>query len=241
MTALLLCCLTAAADVWTLGVLLRADSSLLASAEPSLILLKLVAKGAFVWCAVQLLNVRRPPLPHELVASVQEGGNLLHAASALLLITVCLVSVAHTLSADAWLVEWLSVYPLASLDAADAAAIAMAIGLAAGPTAALAVKGCGVALGSGGRQSGVLVIASSLALLLADATWLWAGPLGLRWGDLAPLGSGTLPDRWQVLPSPLMALASTFLLQFPLKLTICVTTAYGLARIQHRGDSRDCV
>ena len=241
LTALLLCGLTAAADVWTLGVLLRADSSLLASAEPSLILLKLVAKGAFVWCAVQLLNVRRPPLPHELVASVQEGGNLLHAASALLLITVCLVSVAHTLSADAWLVEWLSVYPLASLDAADAAAIAIAIGLAAGPTAALAVKGCGVALGSGGRQSGVLVIASSLVLLLADATWLWAGPLGFRWGDLAPLGSGTLPDRWQVLPSPLMALASTFLLQFPLKLTICVTTAYGLARIQHRGDSRDCV
>ena len=235
LTALLLCGLTAAADVWTLGVLLRADSSLLASAEPSLMLLKLVAKGAFVGCAVQLLNVRRSSLPHTPVASVQEDGNLLHTASALLLVTVCLVSVAHTLSADGWLVEWLSAYPLASLDAADAAAIAIATGLAAGPTAALAVTGCGVALGSGGRRGGVLVVASSLVLLLVDATWLWAGPLGLRWGDLAPLGTGTLPDRWQALPSPLMVVASTFLLQFPLKLTICVTTTYSLARGQHRG------
>ena len=235
LTALLLCGLTAGADVWAIGVLLRADSSLLASAEPSLMLLKLVAKGAFVGCAVQLLNVRRSSLPHTPVASVQEDGNLLHTASALLLVTVCLVSVAHTLSADGWLVEWLSAYPLASLDAADAAAIAIATGLAAGPTAALAVTGCGVALGSGGRRGGVLVIASSLALLLVDATWLWAGPLGLRWGDLAPLGSGTLPDRWQALPSPLMVVASTFLLQFPLKLTICVTTTYSLARGQHRG------
>lgn len=235
LTALLLCGLTAAADVWAIGVLLRADSSLLASAEPSLILLKLVAKGAFVGCAVQLLNVRRSSLPHTLGASEQEGGNLLHTASALLLVTVCLVSVAHTLSADGRLVEWLSAYPLASLDAADAAAIASAIGLAAGPTAALAVTGCGVALGCGGRQGGVLVITSSLVLLLADATWLWAGPLGLRWGDLAPLGSGTLPDRWQGLPSPLMVVSSTFLLQFPLKLTICIATAYSLARTQHRG------
>ena len=184
---------------------------------------------------MQLLNVRRSSLPHTLGASEQEGGNLLHTASALLLVTVCLVSVAHTLSADGRLVEWLSAYPLASLDAADAAAIASAIGLAAGPTAALAVTGCGVALGCGGRQGGVLVITSSLVLLLADATWLWAGPLGLRWGDLAPLGSGTLPDRWQGLPSPLMVVSSTFLLQFPLKLTICIATAYSLARTQHRG------
>ena len=197
LTAVLLCGLTAVADLCALSAPLRADGSLLASAEPSLLLLKLVAKGAFGGCAVRLLNVRRPPSQHELVASVQEGGNLLHKASALLLGTVCLVSTAHTLSADVWFVQWFSAYPLASLDAADADAIAIAVGLAAGPTAALAVAGCGVALGNGGRQGSVLVLASSFVLLLVDATWLWAGPLSLRWGDFAPLGSGALPDRWQ--------------------------------------------
>ena len=80
----------------------------------------------------------------------------------------------------------------------------------------------------------MLVVASSLLLLLADAVWLGAGPLGLRWADLAALGGGTLPARWQGLPPPLMAAASTFLLQIPLKVTICVATTYGLAR-QPRG------
>ena len=57
----------------------------------------------------------------------------------------------------------------------------------------------------------------------------------MRWADLALLGGGTLPARWQGLPSPLMAAASTFLLQIPLKATICVATTYGLARTQPRG------
>ena len=229
LTAILLCSLTAAADVWAIGAPLRADGSLLASAEPSLLLLKLVAKGVFGGCAVRLLNARRPASQHELVASVQKGSNLLHIASALLLGTVCLVSAAHTLSVDAQHVEWLSAYSIASLDAADAAALAIAIGLATGPTAALAVAGCGVALGSGGRWGSVLVIASSLVLFLIDATWLGAGPLRLRWGDLTPLGSGAFPDRWQGLPPPLMGVASTFLLQLPLKLAICIATTYRLS------------
>ena len=155
--------------------------------------------------------------------------------SVTLLVGASLVSVAHTLSADGNLVEMLSAHPLAPLDADAAAATALATALAAGPTAALAVAGCGVALGGGGRQGGALVVASSLLLLLADAAWLGAGPLGVRWADLALLGGGTLPARWQGLPSPLMAAASTFLLQIPLKATICVATTYGLARTQPRG------
>ena len=54
----------------------------------------------------------------------------------------------------------------------------------------------------------------------------WAGPLGVTWADLAPLKDGALPARWHELPPPLMGAASTFLLQLPLKLAICVAAAY---------------
>ena len=61
-------------------------------------------KLGFAVSAVRLLSVRRPPSQRELVHEIQGGGgNLLYAASALLLGTACLIVAAHALLADEWL------------------------------------------------------------------------------------------------------------------------------------------
>ena len=229
LTAVLLAALTGAADLTWVVPQLRGGPSLQATsaAELFLVLLKLAAKLAFGLSAARLLATRRAPSRLELAAD--ERGSFLYTASCMLLVSACVANASSTLLSDEWLGEWLfaeSYAPAAALDASHEAAVALALGVAAGPTAVLAAAGCAVALGSGGRRGGALLISSALALLCVDCVWLVAGPLALGWEDVARLRELGIPGRWQLLPPPLVGAASTLLLQVPLKLTIAVATAY---------------
>ena len=226
---MLLCALTAAADLTWVLPQLRGVTSLQASlpAELGLVLLKLGAKLAFGLSAARLLATRRAPSRLELAAD--ERGSFLYTASAMLLASACVANASSTLLSDEWLSEWFfaeSYAPAAALDSSHEAAVALALGVAAGPTAALAAAGCAIALGSGGRRGGALLIGSALALLVVDCVWLVAGPLALGWEDAARLRELGIPARWQLLPPPLVGAASTLLLQVPLKLAIAVAAAY---------------
>ena len=102
----------------------------------------------------------------------------------------------------------------------------IALGLAAGPPAAIAVLGCALALGAGGKRLAALLAAAAFSAAVANCGWLSFGPLGFSFADLTALAEGHAATRWASLPQAIMVPAVVLLLEAPLELGVAAGAAY---------------
>ena len=213
-----------------------------AAVETTLITVKLAVKLLFIPLGVQLVLLRwrsSEGATHAAAGRVTgiAGSGVLFTLSATLLL-VASVSTAGltTVAAAVPTAGSGAAVAIHEADAADSTDSGLlAISLATGPSAALAVLGCGLALGSGGRRLELLISAAAFLASTADASWLIFGPLRLSPTDLVALIEGRISDYWAQLPARLVVPVVSLLLQAPLQLGLCIGAAHNSCTHQAAG------